>query len=80
MVIAGSLYVIGEAYDGFTAGAMWQDTKVGLSHWTSFEKIAVVSDQKWVRRSMKAFGWMMPGEVKLYDGDQLDEAKAWVSE
>ena len=38
------LYVLGEDFDGYSGGAMWQDTKVGLSHWTSFEKIAVVTD------------------------------------
>ena len=40
------LYVIGEAYDGFTAGAMWQDTKVGLGDRKAWERIAVVSDHR----------------------------------
>ena len=75
-----ALYNFGPDYEKFDRGAGWDDAKVGMKHLTDFEKIAVVSDQKWVRRSMKAFGWMMPGEVKLYDGDQLDEAKAWVSD
>ena len=75
-----ALYYFGSDYESFDWDAMWDDTKVGMKHLTDFEKIAVVSDQNWVRRSIKAFAWLMPGEVKLYDGDQLDEAKAWVSE
>ena len=75
-----ALYYFGPGYESFDWDAMWDDAKVGMKHLTDFEKIAVVSDQKWIRRSIKAFAWLMPGEVNLYDGDQLDEAKAWVSE
>ena len=57
---------------------MWQDTKVGLSHWTAFEKIAVVTDEDWIENGVKAFGWMIPGEVKTFDDDDLDDAKTWI--
>ena len=33
---------------GFTAGATWQDTKVGLGHYSSWEKVAVISDKDWL--------------------------------
>lgn len=74
------LYDFGPNFEKFDGDAMWDDTKVGMKHLTDFDKIAVVSDQKWIRRSIKAFGWLMPGEVKLYEGSELDEAKAWISE
>lgn len=73
------LYVLGYDFDGYSGGAMWQDTKVGLSHWTSFEKIAVVTDQDWIETGVKALGWMIPGDVKTFDVDDLDEAKAWIA-
>lgn len=75
-----ALYYFDEGFEEFEAEAVWDDAKVGLKHLTDFEKIAVVSDQKWIRRSIKAFGWLMPGEVKLYEVSELEEAKAWVSE
>jgi hypothetical protein len=25
-----------------------------------------------------AFGWMMPGEVRAFDDDKIDEATAWL--
>jgi hypothetical protein len=31
-------------------------------------------------KAMHMFGWMTPGEVKLYDLDGLEDAKAWVAE
>ena len=58
---------------------MWDDAKVGLKHLTHFEKIAVVTDDKWIVRMVKAFGFMMPGEVSLFSNEQLAEAKAWIS-
>ncbi len=50
------LYILGEEFDGFEGEALWDDTKIGMKDLTHFEKIGVVSDQKWIRRSIKAFG------------------------
>ena len=70
----------GDDYEGIEGDAMWEDTKVGLKHFTSFEKCAVVSDVKWLRRSIKTFGFLIPGEVKLFHNEELDDAKTWVGE
>ena len=74
------LYVLAQDYDGFKGGAMWDDTKVGMKHLTDFEKIGVVSDKKSIRRSIKAFGFLMPGEVKLFKNDELSDARAWIAD
>jgi hypothetical protein len=63
-----------------TAGAAWQDAKTGISNWTAFERIAIVTDEDWIENSIKAFGWIMPGEVKVFDDDDRDDAIAWLSE
>ena len=74
------LYVLGAEYDGYSAGAMWQDTKLGMSDRTAFERIAVVSDHERLTGALSHFGWMFPGELRTYSLDQLDEAKTWVGE
>jgi hypothetical protein len=74
------LYVMGEDYAGLEGDAMWDDTKIGLEHLTKFEKIGIVSNKKWIRRSVKAFGFLMPGELKLFHNEQLSEAEAWIAE
>src|SRR5262245_55288666 len=63
----------------FTAGAAFADAKLGLKHLRGWERIAVVTDEDWLENSIKAFGWMMPGEVKVFDDDEVDEAKAWLT-
>lgn len=74
------LYVLGDEFTGFTGAAAWEDAKVGMRHFTDFERIAVVSNTEWVRHMVRAFGFAIPGEVRVYAGDDLDQARAWVAE
>lgn len=73
------LYVLGPDYEGFSAGAMWEDGKLGLEHLTSWDKIAVVSDKDWVRHSVNAFGYLLPGKVKVFTLDEQEETATWAA-
>jgi hypothetical protein len=76
------LIVIDAGFDRFDAGAMWEDLKFGfgsgLRHLSLWERMALVSDADWVRRSIALFGWIVPGDVRVFPLDQLDEAKGWL--
>lgn len=74
------LYVIGESFDEYTPGAAWEDAKVGMFHLTAFERTAIVTDVEWVEKITKAFGFAMPGQVRVFGGDALQEAREWVCE
>jgi len=74
------LYVLGEDFDGYTGGAAWEDAKVGMKHLAAFERVAVVTDVDWVENMVKALGFAMPGEVRVFDDDELQKAREWVSE
>jgi len=74
------LYVIGDEFKGYTGGAAWEDAKIGMKHLTSFERVAVVTDVDWIESMVKAFGFAFPGEVRVFDDDDLDEARRWISE
>ncbi len=73
------LYVLGEDFEGYSGGALWADTKVGLSQWSSFERIALVTDRTAITEAIKALGWLMPGEAKVFTLAELAEATEWVS-
>jgi hypothetical protein len=32
-----------------------------------------------LRNAISAFGWLSPGELRVYEPDELDAAKAWVA-
>lgn len=73
------LYVLGEKFDGYSAAASWEDAKLGVGHWSAWERIAVVTDRGWIRDGVKAFGWMFPGEVKVFPTVDQSAARDWVS-
>ena len=74
------VYHCGDEFEGYDAAAMWDDAKVGLKHLTAWDKIAVVSDVDWIRTMSKTFGFVMPGQVKVFANAELDAARAWASE
>ncbi|AKB78258.1 Amidases related to nicotinamidase [Methanosarcina horonobensis HB-1 = JCM 15518] len=74
------LYQLGEKFEGFTDEAMLEDTKFGIRHFTSFEKIALVSNVDWIVNAVKVFKFIIPGSVRTYRNEELSEAKAWISE
>ena len=59
---------------------MWDDAKVGLQHLTAWERVAVVTDVGWIRTAMKAFGFVMPGQVRVFSNSELTAAQQWLSE
>jgi hypothetical protein len=73
------LYVLGDEVTGFSTGAAWQDTKIGVGHVTKWEKVAVVSDKEWLRHSVNIFGYLIPGEIKAYSTEQEADARAWIT-
>jgi len=73
------LYVLGREFDSYSAGAVWADTKLFAGHPRGWEKIAIVSDADWLENSVKAFGWLMPGKVRVFETDDVDDALEWLT-
>lgn len=74
------LLILETEVGNFTAGAWWDDFKLGLKHFTQWNRIAVVTDQKGVEWFTDAFTLFIPGKSKGFSLAQLDEAIKWVSE
>jgi len=70
-------------FEGLEAGAVPEDIKTGLSvefaHRSEWKRLALVTDVDWVAKAMRMFAWLMPGELKIFPLDGLDEAKGWVA-
>jgi hypothetical protein len=63
----------------FTLGAWIDDMKAGLKHFTKWNKVAIVSDQKGVNKFSDLFSYVAPGEFKGFPIAEYEEAKKWVS-
>jgi hypothetical protein len=70
-------------FDGLEHGAWAEDMKTGLRTWVrdhaAWRRFALVTDIEWIAKSMRAFAWMAPGEVKVFELDDLDDAREWVA-
>ncbi|MDJ0508576.1 MAG: STAS/SEC14 domain-containing protein [Crocosphaera sp.] len=73
------LYELGNHFSGFDFLAIWEDFKLGLTHWSDFEKIALVSDIQWIRIVSKVLGFILPYPLKVFHNNQLSQAEEWVS-
>lgn len=72
------LIVLDDDFQGWSAGAMWEDTKFGLKHLTDLSRIAVVSDIGWMRHAVKIFGPLMPAKVRIFPAHDFHAASEWV--
>jgi hypothetical protein len=72
-------YEFGAQYSGFDAGAAWQDFKVGVEHWKNWERVAVVTDVAWIRQATLAFGFLLPGRMRVFTLAEKAEAREWVA-
>ena len=70
----------GEKFEGYSAGAMWEDAWFGTKHLAEFKKVAVVSDVSWLRHSVKLFAPLIPGQTQLFANADIESAKEWISE
>jgi hypothetical protein len=77
-----TLYLL-EDLDEIEPSAMWADTKLGFDmtvrHHDAWVRSAIVTDIAWMVRAMKVFGWMVPGETRVYPVAELEDAKAWIA-
>jgi hypothetical protein len=71
-------------FAGLDLGALWEDMRaagsVGLKHRSAWVRFALVTDKDWVRHGVSAFGWLSPGELRVFEQGEREPAVAWVSE
>jgi hypothetical protein len=73
------LYVLGDRFDGISGGAAWEDAKLGIEHLRAWELMAVVTNVEWIGHALKAVGWMIPAEIRVFPTSQRAAAEAWIT-
>ena len=74
-----ALIVFDASFQGWQAGAIWEDARFGFQHANDFEKIALVGASHWIEAVSRLFGHLMEGSVKTFTAEQRAQAFAWVS-
>jgi hypothetical protein len=56
------------------------DTGFRARHAGSFERVAVVSDEDWIRPAMRGLSFLLPGKARGFPVRDLAAAKEWLAE
>src|SRR4051794_2421999 len=73
------LYVMGPGAREVEGDAVKADTGFRARHASSFDRVAVVSDEDWMRPALRALSFMVPGKAKGFRVRELADAKAWLA-
>jgi hypothetical protein len=71
--------LIADSFSGLTGGAIWEDLKLASGHLTALKRFAVVTDIDWMGHLTALFGWLVPGEIKVFGLSDRAAAIEWVS-
>ena len=72
------LYQLGPVFEGFRAGAAWEDLRIGLNSMKFFDGCAIVSDNTWIREASRLAGFFLPRPVRVFHNDSRDRAIDWL--
>ena len=74
------LYLLGPETREVEGDAMKADTGFRARHATAFERVAVVSDEDWMRPALRGLSFLLPGKAKGFRVRDLQAAKTWLAE
>ena len=60
-------------------GSGWEDLDLGFENATRCERIAIVTEIAWVRLTVKAIRFLIPGEIRVFDTIEAEAARAWIT-
>src|SRR4051794_19005614 len=67
-------------FENYSAGAILDYLKVSFEHFSKWNRMAIVTDERWVRTAYDMLSPLVHGVVNGYELKQYEEAKQWVSE
>lgn len=68
----------GPEFDSYTVQAIFDDAVLGVKYIKRFERIAVVTDNKWFAQGIKFGAHLMPFAMCAFDESELAAAKKWI--
>ena len=80
VALHGKLRVLFDMTDfhGWTAGALWEDTKFALHHFGSIERLAMVGNSRWEQGMATFCKPFTKAEIKYFDHSAALEARKWL--
>ena len=67
-------------FQGWDAGALWEDIKWNARHFNQIERLAVVGESTWHKWMAGFYNAFSRAKVRYFTREQLENARAWVNE
>ena len=71
-------YEVDKDFEGIDPGAAWEDVMVGIRHPMRWERFAIVTDVEWIRHAVRFFGFVIPGEFRVFAVADAGRAREWI--
>lgn len=69
-----------EDFEGWDAGAAWEDTKFAMEHYHDIRKLALIGETSWERWMAIICQPFTTAEIRFFSPDQRAEAIEWLAE
>ncbi|HVW98021.1 MAG TPA: STAS/SEC14 domain-containing protein [Mucilaginibacter sp.] len=73
------LVVIKTPLSELTLGVWWDDFKLALKHYTKWNRVAIVTDEKGISTAANIVDLGYPGETKTFQLSEFEKAVAWAA-
>ena len=80
--IHGKLRVLFDmtGFHGWTAGALWEDSKFAMHHFSDIDRLAIVGEKKWQEGMATFCKPFTKATVKYFEHTDAEEAGKWLAQ
>ncbi|MBN2473425.1 MAG: STAS/SEC14 domain-containing protein [Pirellulales bacterium] len=65
-------------FHGWTAGALWEDSKFDFRHWRDIQRLAIVGETQWQHGMAVFCKPFTMAKIRYFDHTQIDDARTWL--
>jgi hypothetical protein len=73
------LYLLGPGLREYEGDTLAEEMKFAARHPTQYERVAVVSDEDWLRPALRVLSVLVPGQLRAFPVAQVAAAKEWLA-
>ena len=73
------LYLLGPEMREYEGDTLAEEMKFAARHPSSYERVAVVSDEDWLRPALRVLSVLVPGQIRAFPVAQLTAATEWLA-
>jgi hypothetical protein len=74
------LYLLGPGLKEYEGDTLGEEMKFAARHPSAYERVAVVSDEDWLRPALRVLSVLVPGQLRAFPVAQLPAAREWLAD